>query len=99
MQKKDKEKVLDEVWTTERVKDFLNLAIPQGENADFYLLHAAYKSMRLENFNEFLGFFSEAGKDLEAANKKGQSTLDIIKQHRKSVDYAASLESAIEKAH
>ncbi len=95
MQKKDKEKVLDEVWTTERVKAFLDLVIPAGEDPDFYLLHAAYKNMRLENFEEFLAFFRDAGKNFSAANAKGQTVLDIIRQHRRSEAYATSLEALI----
>lgn len=95
MQKKDKEKVLDEVWTTERVQDFLDLHVPAGENPDFYLLHMAYKNMRLENFEEFLGFFKSAGKDLNAQDSKGRTLLDLIQSHKKGQGYAAALESAI----
>ena len=39
MQKKDKQKILDEVWTTDRVSNFLSLTIPEGENEDSYLLY------------------------------------------------------------
>ncbi|MCY4045774.1 MAG: PA4642 family protein [Cellvibrionales bacterium] len=95
MQKKDKEKVLDEVWTTERVKDFLALHVPAGENPDFYLLHMAYKNMRLENFEEFLAFFTAAGKDLNAKDSQDRTVLDLIKSHKKGQGYAAALESAI----
>lgn len=93
MQKKDKEKVLDEVWTTERVKDFLNLTVPAGNNADFYVLHAAYKNMRIENFREFVDLFLANHRDITATNEKGQTVLDIIHTHKKSGEYAACLEA------
>ena len=92
MQKKDKEKVLDEVWTNERVKAFINLTVPDNINPDFYVLHAAYKNMRVENFSDFVEFFCEQGKDLQATNDKGQRVLDIIQSHAKSQAYAKVLE-------
>ncbi len=55
--KKDKEKVLDEVWTQERVRDFLDVKPAEDLEADFHVLLKAYQSMRLENFEEFIGFF------------------------------------------
>ena len=90
--KKDKEKVLDEVWTQQRVKDFLEVKPAEDIEADFHVLLKAYQSMRLENFEEFVGFFTAAGRDINATNPKGETTLSIIKQHRKSTDYAAILE-------
>ena len=34
--KKDKEKVIDPVWDEARVREFLKLEPPQGENADHH---------------------------------------------------------------
>ena len=59
MGKKDKEKVLDEVWTEERVHSFLDIQPPAGEDPDFHALLSAYRSMRLENFEQFLSFFHQ----------------------------------------
>ncbi|CAA0079320.1 Uncharacterised protein [BD1-7 clade bacterium] len=91
MLKKDKEKVLDEVWTTERVRDFLNLEAPAGVNADFHVLINAYRSMRIENFEQFLTFFQEANRDVNAKDAEGQTTLAIVNAHRKGDEYAAVL--------
>ena len=49
-------KVTDEVWDDERVKRFLDLQ-PSGEDADFHVLVKAYRGMRPEDFERFLGFF------------------------------------------
>ena len=62
--KKDKQKVLDEVWTEQRVKDFLSVQPAENIDADFHVLLKAYQSMRLENFEEFVGFFVAEGRDL-----------------------------------
>ena len=86
--KKDKEKVLDEVWTEQRVKDFLEVKPAEDIEADFHVLLKAYQSMRLENFEEFVGFFTADGRNINATSPKGETVLSIVKQHRASVDYA-----------
>lgn len=86
--KKDKEKVLDEVWTEERVRDFLNVMPAAGVDADFHILLKAYQAMRLENFEEFVGFFVADGRDINARNPEGDTVLAIVSQHRRSTEYA-----------
>ncbi|ARN72983.1 PA4642 family protein [Oceanicoccus sagamiensis] len=86
--KKDKEKVLDEVWTEQRVKDFLEVKPAEDIEADFHVLLKAYQSMRLENFEEFVGFFTAEGRNINATNPNGETALSIIKQHRASEEYA-----------
>lgn len=90
--KKDKEKVLDEVWTEERVKSFLNLEPAEGIEHDFHVLVSAYRNMRLENFTEFLAFFKQAGRNFQATSPEGETLLDILKQHRKGAPYREALE-------
>jgi len=95
MLKKDKEKVLDEVWTEERIHSFLNLTPPAGVNADFHALNTAYKSMRADDFAIFVEFFGQAKRDFQAKNPEGQTTLDIIQQHRKGGEYAELIQKAL----
>ena len=89
--KKDKEKVLDEVWTQERVKSFLDIQTAENVDADFHVLLKAYQSMRLENFEEFVGFFVSAGRNINAHGPDGDTALNIIAQHRNSADYVEIL--------
>lgn len=89
--KKDKEKVLDEVWTEQRVKDFLEVKPAEDVEADFHVLLKAYQSMRLENFAEFVGFFVAEERNINAKSPEGVTVLSIVKQHRSSVDYAQVL--------
>ena len=93
MTKKDKEKVLDEVWTTDRVKDFLEIKTVENVEKDFHVLMKAYQSMRLENFEEFVGFFCVEKRDINSTNPDGETVLAIIKQHRNSTDYRTILEA------
>lgn len=91
--KKDKEKVLDEVWTQERVKDFLNVKPAEDVEADFHVLLKAYQSMRLENFEEFVGFFVAEGRNINAKGPDGLTVLAIISEHRISTEYANILKA------
>jgi hypothetical protein len=92
--KKDKEKVLDEVWTEDRVKSFLEVRSYDEVEEDFHMLLKAYQSMRAEDFAKFVGFFLEAGRDVNSPNPQGQTVLNIVREHRKSGDYAEILVQA-----
>lgn len=89
----DKPKVIDEEWSDERVKSFL-VTQPKGEGSDYTTLLKAYQAMIAGDFERFIGFFVEAGGDLNAVNDSGETLLDRIAEHRKSVDYARVLEDA-----
>ncbi len=91
--KKDKQKVHDEVWTNDRIKDFLNVKPAEDIEADFHVLLKAYQSMRLETFEEFVELFLVEGRSLNAKNPRGQTALSIIQQHKASTDYADILQA------
>ncbi|MEM8562420.1 MAG: PA4642 family protein [Pseudomonadota bacterium] len=91
--KKDKEKVLDEVWTEDHVKSFLQFRPHDGSDENFHILLKAYQSMRAEDFRLFVGFFIDEGRDVNARGKHGDSVLDIIRTHRHGSEYAAVLEA------
>jgi len=91
----DKPKVIGEEWSDERVKSFLALdPYDSSKNADYNALFKAYQAMRAGDFERFIGFFVEAGRDLNAVNERGETILDLISEHRRSVDYAQALEQA-----
>ncbi|QSP95603.1 PA4642 family protein [Marinobacter salinisoli] len=95
----DKPKVIGEDWSDERVKSFLAIdPYNKDLNPDFYVLLKAYQSMRAGDFERFIGFFQDAGRDLNAVNEHGETILDLVSQHRRSVDYARMLEKAGAKA-
>lgn len=92
--KKDKEKVIDEVWTEERVRSFLQVRSHDGTDSDFHRLLKAYQSMRPEDFADFVGFFVEEGYQLDATDREGRSVLDIVSEHRHGQPYAEALRAA-----
>ena len=88
-------KVIGEEWSDERVKGFLFISPYDARiNADYNALLKAYQAMRAEDFERFIGFFVAEGRDLNATDPEGETILDLISRHRRSVDYARALENA-----
>ncbi|HET8710600.1 MAG TPA: PA4642 family protein [Spongiibacteraceae bacterium] len=85
---KDKTAVVDEVWTEARIREFLDTKPAAGVDADFHALQKAYQQMRADDFEKFVGFFLEQGRNINAQNPQGRSLLSYINEHTKSAEYA-----------
>jgi hypothetical protein len=94
MLKKDKEKVIDEVWTDGRIREFLDQLPPAGVNTDFHMLWKAYQGMRADNFATFLAFFAAQQRDINATSPEGETVLVIAQQHAKSGEFVTLLKEA-----
>lgn len=99
----DKQKVIDEVWTEQRIREFLNTITPSqagqefpGEH-DFYVMLRAYQAMRLDDFRKFLQFFKEQGGQLDARNQYGQSLTQFINTHRKALPFIEAIDSTLQQ--
>jgi len=92
--RKDKEKVLDEVWTKDRIRSFLDLEPYGDESADFHMLFKAYQSMRSSDFKLFVQFFQEQNRDIKATNLSGETLLQLIAAHKKSEEFREILRQA-----
>jgi len=92
--KKDKEKVVDEVWNEARVREFLTVEPAENVEADFHMLLKAYQSMRADDFADFVGFFVEEGRDVNSKGPAGKTVLSIVKEHRNSGEFVAVLSGA-----
>lgn len=91
----DKPKVIGEEWSDERVKSFLAITpYDSNINADFNALIKAYQAMIADDFERFVGFFVEAGRDINAVDENGETILDLISRHRRSTHYAEILKKA-----
>lgn len=91
--KKDKKKVLGEVFDDARVLGFLNVEQHQGVDIDFDTLEKAYRGMTAENFASFVTFFKSEGRNLDAENADGQTLLQVISSHRHAGDYIEALKA------
>jgi hypothetical protein len=81
--------VTDEVWDDARVKSFLDMEPHGSESADFHVLLKAYRGMRPADFERFLRFFVESGRDPDARDKQGRTLWEIIEKHRYGAEFAA----------
>jgi hypothetical protein len=91
--RKDTEKVLDEVWTEDHVRSFLDVRPHDGTHENFHMLLKAYQSMRASDFELFLGFFTDDKRDVNAQGKDGRTLLDIVSTHRHGLEYAEILKA------
>ena len=97
----DKQKVIDEVWTDVRVREFLNTITPSqaGEkfpgDHDFDVLLRTYQAMRSQDFEKFLGYFKESGGNVQATNGANQTIRAFIRSHRKAQPFINAVEAAM----
>ena len=90
-EKKDKKAVEDEQRTDEQLRFFLGVRPPAGVDADFHVLEIAYRNMKPDEFALFIGFFREAGRNVQAKNPAGETIADVLRQHRCGAEYLAVL--------
>lgn len=83
-----------EDWSDERIKAYLEHQAPEGINPDFHVLMHAYKHMRACDFERFLPYFLEAGRDLQARGPEGKTLLELAREHRRSDEFVKILEAA-----
>lgn len=91
--KKDKQKVLGEVFDDERVKSFLIAEARDGVNLDYMLLERAYRGMKADNFKTFVSFFIDAGHDINSTDPQGNTFLQTISNQRLSDQYYDALKA------
>ena len=92
--RKDKEKILDEVWTEDHVRSFLDVRSHDGTDEDFHMLLKAYQSMRASDFELFVQLFRAENRNVNAIGRDGRTVLDIVKTHRHGTEYADILRAA-----
>lgn len=92
--KKDKKKVVGENFDDDRIRSFLLYQAPEGVDPDFHVLEKAYRGMIPENFETFVKFFVEDGRDINAQGPDGRSLLQQVETHRYGSDYADALRNA-----
>lgn len=89
--KKDKKVIEDEQRSDDQLRFFLGVQPPAGVDADFHALEIAYRSMKPDEFERFVGFFKADGRNVQAKNPAGETIADVLKQHRFGSAYIAVL--------
>ena len=96
-QRPDKVKIIDEEWTDEHIQSFIHILPPKqsGEDVkgdpDYYVLLRAYQAMRVADFDRFLDFFTESGRDLNAKGPTGENLIAYIQNHRKAKPFIEAM--------
>ncbi|MGI9278319.1 MAG: PA4642 family protein [Endozoicomonas sp.] len=91
--KKDKQKVIGEVLSDERIKELLTLQPPAGEDRALHILTRAYRALRAEDFERFLRFYSETGLDMNPGTPEGSSFLSVLESHQHGSPYVQALKN------
>jgi len=86
--------VRDEWWSDERVLSFLDLQTTAEEDPDYHVLIKAYRGMVPEAFERFIGYFVEAGRNINAPGPAEITITKLVAGHKKSGEYLEILQKA-----
>ena len=92
--RKDKKQVIGEEVSDEAIKLFLEPEPADETPASLHKLIKAYRGLRVDDFERFLGFFVEAGLDLNAKDAKGQDFVALIADQRLAEPYIELIKAA-----
>ncbi|MCL6415204.1 PA4642 family protein [Aestuariirhabdus sp. Z084] len=95
---KDKQKVIGEELSDDRIKGMLDLRNENGEVDDFHLLTRAYRALRADDFARFIQFYCAAGHSVDAEDNQGTPFLSVLKTHEQAAPYREILINAGAKA-
>ena len=90
-EKKDKKVIEDEQRSDDQLRFFLGVQPPAGVDADFHVLEIAYRNMKPDEFERFVGFFKAEGRNVNAQNPAGETLVQVLSQHRLGAAYIAAL--------
>jgi len=92
--RKDKKQVIGEEIGDEPIKLFLTVEPADDTPPSLHKLVKAYRGLRIDDFERFLGFFVEAGYDLNAKDAKGQDFVALIQDQRLAEPYIEAIKAA-----
>lgn len=92
--RKDKKQVIGEEIGDEPIKLFLDVEPADATPPSLHKLVKAYRGLRIDDFERFVGFFVAAGHDLNAKDAQGQDFIDLIRDQRQAQAYIEVIEAA-----
>ncbi|KIV69659.1 PA4642 family protein [Metapseudomonas otitidis] len=92
--RKDKKQVIGEEMSDDAIKLFLDFEPADGTPPSLHKLVKAYRGLRIDDFERFLGFFREAGLDLDARDAQGQDFIALIRDQRQAEPYIEAVQAA-----
>ncbi|WP_296257876.1 MULTISPECIES: PA4642 family protein [unclassified Pseudomonas] len=85
--RKDKKQVIGDEIGDAQIKLFLDFEPVDATSPSLHKLIKAYRGLRVDDFERFLGFFKQAGYDLDGKDEHGNSFVELIKDQRNSQEY------------
>ncbi|WP_228276626.1 PA4642 family protein, partial [Klebsiella michiganensis] len=92
--RKDKKQVIGDEIGDDQIKLFLDFEPVDATSPSLHKLIKAYRGLRIDDFERFLGFFKDAGLDLDGKDEHGQTFVDLIKDQRNADEYIELIENA-----
>ncbi|NQD81042.1 PA4642 family protein [Pseudomonas seleniipraecipitans] len=92
--RKDKKQVIGDDVSDEQIKLFLAVEPADATPPSLHKLVKAYRGLRDHDFERFIGFFVEAGFDLDAKDADGNDFVALIKDQRQAEPYIQAVNAA-----
>ncbi|MDH1261038.1 MULTISPECIES: PA4642 family protein [Pseudomonas] len=92
--RKDKKQVIGDEIGDEQIKLFLDFEPVDATSPSLHKLIKAYRGLRIDDFERFLGFFVAAGYDVDGEDEQGNTFVKLIKDHRNAGDYIELIKKA-----
>ncbi|MFI8479900.1 PA4642 family protein [Pseudomonas sp. NPDC078700] len=91
--RKDKKQVIGEEIGDEPIKLFLDVEPADDTPPSLHKLVKAYRGLRVDDFERFLGFFVAAGYDVKAKDAEGKDFVALIQDQRNAQPYIELIKS------
>lgn len=91
--RKDKKQVIGEEISQDAIKLFLAVEPADATSPSLHKLVKAYRGLRIDDFELFLGFFKEAGHDLNATDAEGRDFVALIQDQRLAEPYIEAVKA------
>lgn len=92
--RKDKKQLIGDEIGDEQVKLFLEFEPVDATSPSLHKLIKAYRGLRVDDFERFVGFFLEAGYDLDGKDEHGNDFIALIRDQRNAPEYIEIIEKA-----
>ncbi|NVJ12001.1 PA4642 family protein [Myxococcus sp. AM001] len=92
--RKDKKQVIGEEIGDEPIKLFLGVEPADATPPSLHKLVKAYRGLRIDDFERFVGFFVAAGYDLNAKDEQGNDFVALIQDQRFAEPYIEVIKAA-----
>lgn len=92
--RKDKKQVIGDEIGDAQIKLFLDFEPVDATSPSLHKLIKAYRGLRIDDFERFLGFFVEAGFDFDGKDEQGKTFVELIADQRNAAEYIELIDKA-----